>query len=473
MGDPKGFIAVPRQEPRLRPAAERVRDYCDLHEPEHPEVARSQASRCMDCGVPFCQSGFGCPLHNLIPNWNDLVYRGRWRDALKALHATNNFPEFTGHLCPAPCEWACVLELHGQPVTICAIERRIAEIGWERGWVRPVRPLAETGRRVAVVGSGPAGLAAAQQLRRAGHDVTVFERADRPGGLLRYGIPDFKLDRRLLDRRLAQIRAEGVRFVTGVAVGRDLDPGTLTAEHDAILIAVGAGRARDLDVPGRDLHGIVFAMDYLTQQNHAIAGDLVPEADRIHAGGCRVLVIGGGDTGSDCAATALRQGAREVVQFEILPEPPAARSPAAPWPLHPDHLRGTHAHEEGCRREWAVMTTGFTGLAGHVRRARAVRVRWEGSPSRPVAVPGTEFDIEVDLVILAMGFAGVEADGLVRGLGLASDSRGNIATTPDHATSVDGVFAAGDCAIGPSLVVRALHDARLAAAAVNSYLMRP
>ncbi len=471
MGDPKGFIAVPRQEPRLRPRAERTRDFRDLHEPEHPEVTRLQASRCMDCGVPFCQSRFGCPLHNLIPNWNDLVYRGRWRDALKALHATNNFPEFTGHLCPAPCEWACVLELHGQPVTICAIERRIAEIGWERGWVRPVRPVTETGRRVAVVGSGPAGLAAAQQLRRAGHQVTVFERADRPGGLLRYGIPDFKLDRRVLDRRLAQLKAEGVRFVTGVEVGRDLDPAALKRDHDAIVIAVGASRPRDLRVPGRDLRGLVFAMDYLTQQNRVVAGTTIPEPDRVHADGCRVLVIGGGDTGSDCAATAIRQGAREVLQFEILPEPPARRT--TPWPWRPDHLRNTHAHEEGCRREWAVMTTGFTGLAGHVRRARAVRVRWEGAPSRPVAVPGTEFDIEVDLVLLAMGFAGVEADGLVRALGLVLDPRGNIATGPDHATSVPGVFAAGDCATGPSLVVRAIHAGRLVAASVHSHLTRP
>ncbi len=470
MGDPKGFIAIRRQDAKYRPVAERIHDWREMNLPVHPEAVRSQGARCMDCGVPFCQSSYGCPVENLIPDWNDLAYRGRWKDALKSLHTTNNFPEFTGRLCPAPCESACVLGITDDAVSIKAIERDIAERGFEKRWIRPVPPAVETGKRVAVVGSGPAGLAAAQQLRRSGHCVTVFEKADRPGGLLRYGIPDFKLEKPVLERRLDQLRAEGVEFRCGADVGRTLPLDELLA-FDAVLLALGAERGRDLDVPGRDLPGVHLAMDYLVQQNRAGAGDVLPDEGRIHAKGLSVLVIGGGDTGSDCVGTAIRQGARSVAQIEILPKPPAQRSPTTPWPRWPLMLRTSHAHEEGCARDWSVSTKAFLG-DGRVERVSAVRVAWEPGSSgpRPRELPDSAFEIEADLVLLAMGFTGPVTDGLVAGLGAALDARGNVAADAGYRTSVPRVFAAGDVRRGASLVVWAIREGRLAARSIDGFL---
>jgi glutamate synthase (NADPH/NADH) small chain len=473
MGDPKGFIAIRRQDPRRRPVAERVADFRELYEPIHPEVARSQGARCMECGVPFCQSGYGCPVENLIPDWNDLVYRGRWRDALRTLHSTCNFPELTGRLCPAPCESACVLGLVDDPVSIRAIECQIVDHGFERGWVQPVLPLQQTGSTVAVVGSGPAGLAAAQQLARAGHRVTVFEKDDRVGGLLRYGIPDFKLEKAVLERRLAQLVAEGIELRTGVEVGRGL-PLEELRRHDAVLLAIGAQRPRDLDVPGRGLAGVHLAMDYLTRQNRVNAGDAVPPEGPMLAAGRRVLVLGGGDTGSDCVGTAWRQGARAVTQVEILPEPPPRRSPTTPWPRWPLQLRTSHAHEEGGDRRFALRTVELLGDGARVRGARAVRVAWsQPAGGRCEDLPGPPVELEADLVLLALGFVGPTRDGLVADLGVALDARGNVATDADHRTSAAGVFAAGDARRGASLVVWAIREGRRAAAAIDAWLRGP
>ncbi|HEY3357326.1 MAG TPA: glutamate synthase subunit beta [Polyangia bacterium] len=472
MGDPKGFIAIRREDPRRRPVGERVRDSLELYEPTHPEVVRSQAARCMDCGLPFCHTRYGCPVENLIPDWNDLVHRGRWRDALKSLHATNNFPDFTGRLCPAPCESACVLGIIDKPVSIKAIEQNIIDLGWEKGWVRPVPPVEETGFRVAVVGSGPAGLAAAQQLRRAGHTVTVYEKADRIGGLLRYGIPDFKMQKSVLDRRLAQLRAEGVVLRPGVAVGRDLPVADLLG-HDAVLLAIGAEQARDLAAPGRDLAGIHPAMDFLVQQNRRLAGETVAAEAAISAQGRRVLVLGGGDTGSDCIGTCHRQGAASVTQIEILPQPPPTRSPETPWPLWPQQLRTSHAHEEGGHRDWSLRTTDFFGQDGRVAAVRLVRLAWGKGPTgqpAPEDVPGTAQEVPADLVLLALGFTGPVRAGLVSDLGVALDPRGAIRADAQHRTSVPKVFAAGDARRGASLVVWAIREGRDAARAMDGWL---
>ena len=467
-------MKVKRSGPTRRPVEARVHDWKEFYEPIAEDALKAQGSRCMDCGVPFCQGDTGCPVENLIPEWNDLVHRGRWIDALKALHTTNNFPEFTGRLCPAPCESACVLGIIDDPVSIRVIEWNIIDKGFAEGWVSPILPVSETGLRVAVVGSGPAGLAAAQQLRRAGHEVTVFEKADRIGGLLRYGIPDFKMEKWVLDRRLDQMIAEGVTFRTNVDVGRDLSVEELRQSFDAICLAGGAMAPRDLPVPGRELSGVHFAMDYLTQQNKINAGDPPPPpAERLTAEGKRVVIIGGGDTGSDCLGTTHRQGAKEVYQFELLPQPPPQRAESTPWPLWPMQLRSSHAHEEGCKREWSVSTTKFTGRKGRVEKLHAVRVNFQKDDqgrSRMVEIPDTAFELDVDLVLLAMGFAGPEKRGLLTDLEVTLDARGNVAVDENYMTNVDGVFAAGDMKRGASLIVWAIAEGRKAAAGIERYL---
>ena len=467
MADPKGFLKYPREGPKRRPVELRIQDWREFYEPIPEDKLKAQGARCMDCGVPFCQSNHGCPVVNLIPEWNDLVHRGRWKDALKALHATNNFPEFTGRLCPAPCESACVLGINSDPVSIRIIEWNIIDKGFDEGWVAPVLPVSRTGRTVAVVGSGPAGLAAAQQLARAGHRVTVFEKADRIGGLLRYGIPDFKMEKWVIDRRLEQMKAEGVEFRTSIHVGVDISADELRRQFDVVCLALGAELARELPVPGRDLQGIHPAMDYLVQQNKRNAGDIITE-EPITAKGKRVVIIGGGDTGSDCLGTTHRQGCLEVHQFELLPEPPPARAESTPWPLWPMQLRSSHAHEEGCDRQWSVSTTRFSGHNGHVTKLHAHRVTFENG--RFIPMPGTEFEMEVNLVLLAMGFTGPVKNGLLDSLGVKYDARGNVAVDENYMTSVEGVFAGGDVKRGASLIVWAIAEGRKMAAGVDKYL---
>ncbi|MCS6951771.1 MAG: glutamate synthase subunit beta [Bryobacterales bacterium] len=473
MGKVTGFKEYARETPPRRPVSERVNDWFEVYLEFPEDKVRIQGARCMDCGVPFCHTG--CPLNNIIPDWNDLVYRDRWRDAIRMLHATNNFPEFTGRICPAPCEAACVLGINEPPVTIKAIERAIVDHAWRRGWIRPEPPEVRTGKRVAIVGSGPAGLAAAQQLNRAGHWVTVFEKADRIGGLLRYGIPDFKMEKRYLDRRLEQLVAEGVQFVTRAHVGRNVPVEDLRKDFDALLIAVGAEQPRDLNVPGRELKGIHFAMDFLSQQNKRNAGDRDLAADEtrypepILATGKRVVIIGGGDTGADCLGTCHRQKALSVHQFEILPRPPEERSPLTPWPLWPLQLRSESSHEEGGIREWSISTTGFSGDEnGHVRKLHAVRV---GPPPNFEPIPGTDITMDVDLVLLAMGFLGPVRRDVLEPLGVELDARGNVKTDENYMSSVPGVFAAGDARRGQSLVVWAIAEGRQAARAIDRWLM--
>jgi glutamate synthase (NADPH/NADH) small chain len=454
-----------REVPARRPIAERVNDFHEVYREFPEQKLRLQGARCMDCGVPFCHTG--CPLNNIIPDWNDLVYRDRWKEAIRVLHATNNFPEFTGRICPAPCEAACVLGINNPPVTIKNIEQAIIEHAFREGWIHPEPPSRRTGKRVAVVGSGPAGLAAAQQLNRAGHWVTVFEKADRIGGLLRYGIPDFKLEKRILERRLEQMEREGIVFKTRKHIGHDVPVEELGGEFDAILLAGGAESPRDLNVPGRELRGIHFAMEYLPQQNRQVAGDAV--AGQILAAGKRVVIIGGGDTGADCLGTAHRQKPASVHQFEIMPMPPLERSPNTPWPLWPLQLRTESAHEEGGIREWAVATTRFSGDEnGRVKRLHAIRV---GPPPKFEAIPGTDFTLEADLVLIAMGFLGPVKQGMIEALGVKLDARGNVETDANHMTSVPGVFAAGDMRRGQSLVVWAISEGRKAARGVDKYLM--
>jgi glutamate synthase (NADPH/NADH) small chain len=435
------------------------------------ESAAKQGARCMDCGIPFCQTG--CPVNNVIPDWNDLVYLKQWRNALDVLHSTNNFPEFTGRMCPAPCEEACTLNINDDPVGIKSIEHFIIDKGWEEGWVVPLPPSVKTGKRVAVVGSGPAGLACSQQLARAGHDVVLYEKADRIGGLLRYGIPDFKMERYLIDRRMAQMSAEGVEFRPGVHVGKDVAAETLVAEYDAVVLTGGAEAPRDLPVPGRDLAGIHFAMDFLPQQNRVIAGDKVQ--DQILATGKHVIVIGGGDTGSDCVGTSNRQRAKSITQFELLPQPPQQENKPVTWPYWPIKLRTSSSHQEGCDRDWAVATKRFEGRNGRVEKLVAVRVEWrkgEGGAMTMVEVPGSEFEMKADLVLLAMGFVGPVREGMLQDLAIAHDARGNVrADTEEYRTSVPRVFAAGDMRRGQSLVVWAIREGRQCARAVDQYLM--
>jgi glutamate synthase (NADPH/NADH) small chain len=472
MGDPKGFLTLRRATPPRQAIEERVTHWDEFYLPVPEADVRTQAARCMDCGVPFCQGDSGCPVRNIIPEWNDLVNRGEWHEALESLHATNNFPELTGRLCPAPCESACVLGLVNEPVAIRHIEQTIADRGFAEGWVVPRPPLRTSGFSVAVVGSGPAGLAAAQQLRRFGHAVIVFEKDERAGGLLRYGIPDFKLEKSVLDLRLAQLEAEGVQFRTGIDVGQDVTVGELRSEFDAVCVATGAGAARDLHVPGRELEGIHLAMDFLTSQNRRLAGDARPGTG-MEARDRHVVIIGGGDTGSDCAGTCLRQGARSVRQFELLPQPPIDRAGTTPWPLWPMQLRTSHAHEEGCDREWSVATTSFSGDNGRVRRIHAVRLEEQRSANGSThyeQLPGTAFELEADLVLLAMGFVGPVKSRLIGDLSVELDRRGNIATDEAHRTGIPGVFAAGDAHRGASLIVWAIREGRDAADSIDRWL---
>ena len=472
MADPKGFLTLRRATPGRQAVEDRVRHWREFYGPVPEAAVRTQAARCMDCGVPFCQGDSGCPVRNIIPEWNGLVQRGEWREALESLQATNNFPELTGRLCPAPCESACVLGLVNEPVAIRHIEQTIADRGFAEGWVVPRPPRRNSGFKVAVVGSGPAGLAAAQQLRRAGHTVVVFEKNERVGGLLRYGIPEFKLEKSVLDLRLTQLEAEGVRFRTGIDVGEDITAQELRAEFDAVCVATGAGAARDLDVPGRPLEGVHLAMDFLTSQNRRLAGDAFTETVS-DARDRRVVIIGGGDTGSDCAGTCVRQGARSVRQFELLPQPPAGRAPTTPWPLWPMQLRTSHAHEEGCDREWSVATTAFSGEDGRVQRIHAARLErqvFADGHTDYARLPGTDFELEADLVLLAMGFTGPVKSRLLVDLAVELDGRGSIATDGAHRTSVPGVFAAGDAHRGASLIVWAIREGRDAADSINSWL---
>ena len=466
MGKTTGFLEYSRELAPRRPVLERVNDWFEIYQ-DFPEASlRQQGARCMDCGVPFCQTG--CPVHNIIPDWNDLVYSGRWKEALRQLHATNNFPEFTGRICPAPCEAACVLGINQPPVTIKQIEKNIVERGFTEGWIRPEPPKVRTGKKVAIVGSGPAGLAAAQQLCRAGHGVTVYEKADRIGGLLRYGIPHFKMESAVLDRRLEQMAAEGVKFVTDAHVGSSISVQDLRREFDAIVLAGGAEQPRDLKVPGRELKGIHFAMEFLPQQNRRCAGDEIDPSSEILATGKRVVIIGGGDTGADCLGTSHRQKPLSVHQFEIMPMPPLERSPQTPWPMWPMQLRVEGAHEEGGTREWAVATAKFIGdESGRVTQLHGVRV---GPPPKFEAIAGSEFTLDVDLVLIAMGFSGPVRDGMLEQLGVALDSRGNVAADESYMSSVPGVFAAGDMRRGQSLVVWAIAEGRKAAAGVHRYL---
>ncbi len=473
MADPKGFLHHDREVAQRRPVEERINDW---HEVYPGGVGRAllpiistQAGRCMDCGIPFCHQG--CPLGNIIPEWNDLVWRGDWDGAMDRLHATNNFPEFTGRLCPAPCETACVLGINQDPVTIKNVEVAIIDKAWESGYVRPQPPEWLSGNTVAVIGSGPAGLAAAQQLTRAGHTVAVYERADKIGGLLRYGIPEFKMEKAVLDKRLDQMRREGTVFRAGVEVGVDLTAGQLQDRYDAIVLALGATIPRDLAAPGRELGGILQAMEFLPPSNRASLGLLSGQEleDQVTAEGKHVVIIGGGDTGADCLGTSTRQGAASITQLEILPEPPGDRPAGQPWPTYPMIFRVSSAHEEAGDRVYAVSTQEFLATPdGNVRALRLVDVVFEGG--RPVEVPGTEREIPADLVLLAMGFTGPQTAGLVEDLGCELDERGNVRRDASYASSVDGVFVAGDCGRGQSLIVWAIAEGRAAAAAVDEYL---
>jgi NAD(P)H-dependent glutamate synthase small subunit len=474
MAKPTGFLEFVRQNAPKRPVAQRVADWREVEGRLPDARLHEQAARCMDCGIPFCHA-YGCPVSNRIPEFNEMVYREDWDRALEFLHATNNFPEITGRVCPAPCEAACTLSIGAEPVTIRQVELAVVERGWRDGRIRPEPPRRRTGRRVAVVGSGPAGLAAAQQLARAGHETVVFEKNPHPGGILRYGIPDFKLEKWVLDRRLDQMRAEGVAFETGVVVGDDVSMRYLVHKFDAVLLAVGAEQPRDLTIPGRGLEGIHFAMGFLVQQNRRVAAEEVPDEGAVWAGGKKVVVIGGGDTGSDCVGTARRQGATDITQIELLPEPPDERPTECPWPTWPTVKRTSSSHEEGCERLWSVLTKEFIGHGGiDVRGLRCVRIDW----SEPDAegrrtfeeVPDSEFALEADLVLLALGFVHVRHGPTVTSAGLDTDERGNLKVDARGMTSQEGVFAASDCVHGASLVVRAIGAGRRVAEHIDEYL---
>ena len=476
MGKPTGFLEFERHDRGYDKPEVRRKSWKEFLKPlPDPELGK-QAARCMDCGIPFCHTG--CPVNNLIPDWNNLVYRNQWKAALATLHSTNNFPEFTGRICPAPCEAACTLNIDDNPVTIKTIECAIVDRGWREGWIVPLPPAHRTGKHVAVVGSGPAGMAAAQQLARAGHRVTLFEKSDRIGGLLRYGIPDFKMEKHLIDRRVEQMKAEGVEFVTGVEVGATVSVASLLEDHDALLMTGGTEWARDLEVPGRELAGIHFAMEYLTQQNKRGAGDseaVAAPRGTISAAGKHVVVIGGGDTGSDCIGTAVRQGAASITQIEILPKPPEKENKDLTWPNWPNKLRTSSSQEEGCERDWSVLTKRAVGSNGRVEALECVRLDWvkgAGGRSQMQEIAGSEFRLKADLVLLAMGFLGPHKEGMVEQSGVALDARQNVrADTVSYRTSVDKVFAAGDMRRGQSLVVWAIREGRQCARAVDEFLM--
>ena len=464
MGKVTGFLEIDRVDRRYAPASDRIRNYSEFVLPLSEEATRNQAARCMNCGIPYCHNG--CPVNNQIPDWNDLVYRDDWQEASRNLHSTNNFPEFTGRVCPAPCEASCTLNLQDAPVTIKSIECAIVDRAWREGWLKPEPPVRRTGKRVAVVGSGPAGLACAQQLARVGHEVHVYEKNDKAGGLLRYGIPDFKLEKTLIDRRVAQMTAEGVIFHCGVNVGRDVAAAALVDDYDAVALAGGAEASRDLPVPGRELSGVHFAMDFLPQQNRRVSGEQVGANEPIHAAGKNVVVIGGGDTGSDCIGTSIRQGALKVTQLEILPMPPKAEDKLLTWPNWPLKLRTSSSHEEGAERDFAVMTSAFRGENGVVTGLECVRVDDKMKP-----IPGSEFLLEADLVLLAMGFVSPTREGMLDELKVALDPRGNVAAdTKRYAASRPKVFACGDMRRGQSLVVWAIREGRQCAAAIDEAL---
>ena len=473
MGKPTGFMEIPRTDRKYAPPSERIKHYREfVLVPSEADLSQ-QGARCMDCGIPYCHNG--CPVNNIIPDWNEMVHRGNWQNAIANLHSTNNFPEFTGRICPAPCEAACTLNLTDEPVTIKSIECAIIDKAWQMGWVKPEISAQKTGKRVAVIGSGPSGLACAQQLARAGHDVVVYEKNDRIGGLLRYGIPDFKMEKLHIDRRIAQMQAEGVRFRPNSHIGVNIQAQTLMNDFDAIVLAVGSEKPRDLEVPGRsELTGVHFAMDFLRQQNKRSAGDVIPEDIAISATGKNVIVVGGGDTGSDCIGTSIRQGAKSVTQIEILPQPPEKENKMTTWPLWPNKFRTSSSQEEGCERRWSVNTKSVTGKDGIITHLNGIEVEWKQENGQWLMgeKAGSGFTLEADLVLLAMGFSHPIHEGLLQELGVERDPRGNIkANEQQYRTSIDKVFAAGDGRRGQSLVVWAIREGRQAARSVDEYLM--
>jgi glutamate synthase (NADPH) small chain len=471
MGKVTGFMEITRQDPKSLPPAERIHFYKEFQLPLSDAEISKQGARCMDCGIPFCHSG--CPVNNIIPDWNDLVYRGNWREALDVLHSTNNFPEFTGRICPAPCEAACTLNINDDAVTIKNIEHAIIDKGWENGWVTPQIPTHKSGKKIAVIGSGPAGMAAAQQLARVGHAVVLFEKNDRVGGLLRYGIPDFKMEKHHIDRRIEQMRAEGVEFRVNQHVGVNVDAKKLLAEFDAVVLSGGSEFPRDIPVPGRELKGVHFAMDFLPWQNKKNAGDTI--ASQLVATGKNVVVIGGGDTGSDCVGTSIRQGAKSVTNFELMSQPPVEENKPLTWPNWPMKLRISSSHEEGAKREFSVVTKGFTGKDGQVTTLHGAHLEWVKGPDgqmKSAEVPGSQFEIAADLVLLAMGYVHPVKTGLLEQLGIELDNRGNVkANTEQYQTSAAKVFSAGDMRRGQSLVVWAIREGRQCARAVDEFLM--
>lgn len=473
MGKPTGFKEIARQDRTYAPVTERTKHYGEFVKPLSEEDVRKQGARCMDCGIPYCHNG--CPVNNIIPDWNDLVYRGNWRQALDVLHSTNNFPEFTGRVCPAPCEAACTLNITDQPVTIKTIECAIVDRGWAEGWIEPKIPERRTGKKVAIVGSGPAGLACAQQLARAGHTVTVYEKNAKMGGLLRYGIPDFKMEKQWIDQRMGQMRAEGVKFRFNTHIGVDMKIEDLRRDFDVVVLAGGSEASRDMPVPGRELGGVHFAMDFLTQQNRRISGETYDNEEVLLAGGKHVVVIGGGDTGSDCVGTSIRHGATSVTQLEIMPKPPASEDKTMTWPDWPLRLRTSSSQEEGCERDWSVLTKSVRGEGGVAKALELVRVEWtsgEDGRMEMSEIAGSEFELEADLVLLAMGFVHPVYEGMLEALGVKLDGRGNVeADTDSYLTSVGNVFAAGDMRRGQSLVVWAIREGRQCARAVDEYLI--